>query len=171
ADDGICAVVEANPRLALAVVVGQPHDEGGVAARRHGRVPCLRLDAAPQVPGRHESRGGNAVCEVAGLDPERHPSSSDPALEGIGSPAMATLTGRESGQVDAANSAGRTPVVFIHGLWLLASSWDRWATLFEHAGFAPVAPGWPDDPETVEEARAHPEVFAGKKIGQVADHV
>src|SRR5216684_419208 len=68
---------------------------------------------------------------------------------------MATLTGRESEQVDAANSSGRTPVVFIHGLWLLASSWDRWATLFEQAGFAPVAPGWPDDPETVEEARAH----------------
>src|SRR5256886_6010675 len=84
---------------------------------------------------------------------------------------MAALTARESGQVDAAKSSGRTPVVFIHGLWLLASSWDRWATLFEQAGFAPVAPGWPDDPETVEEARAHAEVFAGKKIGQVADHV
>ena len=84
---------------------------------------------------------------------------------------MATLTAHESGQVEAANSSERTPVVFIHGLWLLASSWDRWATLFEQAGFAPVAPGWPDDPETVEEARAHPEVFAGKKIGQVADHV
>jgi len=84
---------------------------------------------------------------------------------------MATLTARESGQVDAANASGRTPVVFIHGLWLLASSWDRWATLFEQGGFAPVAPGWPDDPETVEEARAHAEVFAGKKIGQVADHV
>ena len=84
---------------------------------------------------------------------------------------MATLTARESGQVDAANSSGRTPVVFIHGLWLLASSWDRWAALFEQAGFAPVAPGWPDDPETVEEARANPEVFAGKKVGQVADHV
>jgi len=58
---------------------------------------------------------------------------------------MATLTARESGQVDAANSSGRAPVVFIHGLWLLASSWDRWAALFEQAGFAPVAPGWPDE--------------------------
>src|SRR5438309_6937567 len=84
---------------------------------------------------------------------------------------MTTLTPRESTQVDAANSSGRTPVVFIHGLWLLASSWDRWAAVFEQAGFAPVAPGWPNDPETVEEARAHPEVFAGKKVGQVADHV
>src|SRR3954470_14997973 len=84
---------------------------------------------------------------------------------------MATLTARESGQGDAANSSGRAPVVFIHGLWLLASSWDRWAALFEQAGFAPVAPGWPDDPETVEEAKAHPEGFAGKTIGQAAAHV
>jgi non-heme chloroperoxidase len=84
---------------------------------------------------------------------------------------MATLTERESGQVDAANASGRQWVIFIHGLWLLASSWDRWAAIFEGAGFAPVAPGWPDDPETVEEATAHPEVFDKKKIGQVADHV
>src|SRR5256885_14998692 len=99
-------------------------------------------------------------------------AASDPALEGAARFAgMATLTARESGQVDAANSSERTPVVFIHGLWLLASSWDRWAALFEQADFAPVAPGWPDDPETVEEARAHPEAFAGKKVGQVADHV
>jgi non-heme chloroperoxidase len=84
---------------------------------------------------------------------------------------MATLTEPESGEVDAANASARTPVVFIHGLWLLASSWDRWSGLFEQAGFAPVAPGWPDDPETVEEARARPDVLAGKKIGQVADHV
>ena len=82
---------------------------------------------------------------------------------------MAKLTARESGQVEAANSSGRTPVVFIHGLWLLASSWDRWAALFEEAGYAPLTPGWPDDPETVGEAKAHPEVFAHKTVGQVAD--
>lgn len=63
-----------------------------------------------------------------------------------------------------------TPVVFIHGLWLLESSWDRWAELFAEHGYEPVQPGWPDDPETVEEANAHPEVFAGKTVGQVADH-
>src|SRR5436853_7344279 len=84
---------------------------------------------------------------------------------------MATLTAHESGQVDAANSSGRTPVVFIHGLWLLSSSWDRWAALFEQAGFAPVAPGWPDDPETGEDGRAHAEGFAGRKIGPVAHQV
>ncbi|MDX6254574.1 MAG: non-heme chloroperoxidase [Frankiales bacterium] len=68
------------------------------------------------------------------------------------------------------NASGRTPVVFIHGLWLLPSSWDRWAELFEEAGYAAITPGWPDDPETVAEANAHPEVFADKSVGQVADH-
>ncbi|QBS44396.1 carboxylesterase [Nocardia sp. CS682] len=74
-------------------------------------------------------------------------------------------------QINAANESGRTPVVFVHGLWLLASSWDRWAELFAAAGYAPVTANWPDDPETVEQALEHPEVFAGKTVGQVADHV
>jgi pimeloyl-ACP methyl ester carboxylesterase len=73
-------------------------------------------------------------------------------------------------QVEKCNATGRTPVVFIHGLWLLPSSWDRWAEVFEEAGYAALTPGWPDDPETVEEANAHPEVFANKTVGQVADH-
>jgi pimeloyl-ACP methyl ester carboxylesterase len=73
-------------------------------------------------------------------------------------------------QIERANASGRPPVVFIHGLWLLPSSWDRWATAFEEAGYAPLTPGWPDDPNTVEEAKAHPEVFANKTVGQVADH-
>jgi pimeloyl-ACP methyl ester carboxylesterase len=73
-------------------------------------------------------------------------------------------------QVEQANATGLTPVVFIHGLWLLPSSWDRWAALFEEAGYTALTPGWPDDPATVEEANAHPEVFAHKTVGQVADH-
>jgi non-heme chloroperoxidase len=73
-------------------------------------------------------------------------------------------------QVRRANSTGLTPVVFIHGLWLLPHSWDRWALVFDEAGYASVQPGWPDDPETVEEAKLHPEVFADKTVGQVADH-
>ena len=80
------------------------------------------------------------------------------------------LTTRETQEIDAANASGRPPVVFVHGLWLLASSWDRWRRLFEDAGYATLAPGWPDDPETVAEARAHPEVFARKMVGQVTDH-
>ena len=68
------------------------------------------------------------------------------------------------------NATGRIPVVFVHGLWLLPSSWDRWAEVFEEAGYAPLTPGWPDDPETVAEANANPEVFANKTVGEVADH-
>jgi pimeloyl-ACP methyl ester carboxylesterase len=83
---------------------------------------------------------------------------------------MAMITEHEQQQVERANATGRTPVVFIHGLWLLPSSWDRWTKVFEEAGYAPLTPGWPDDPETVEEAKANPDVFAGKTIGQVADH-
>ena len=78
---------------------------------------------------------------------------------------MSTTTVDEEREIEAANESGRTPVVFVHGLWLLPSSWDRWAELFEHAGYAALTPGWPDDPDTVEQAREHPEVLAGKSIG------
>jgi non-heme chloroperoxidase len=81
-----------------------------------------------------------------------------------------TLSERETRQVEQANASGRTPVVFIHGLWLLPSSWERWADFFEDGGYAAVTPSWPDDPETIAEARANPEVFAKKTLGQVADH-
>ncbi|MEN3285136.1 MAG: hypothetical protein V7607_6276 [Solirubrobacteraceae bacterium] len=84
--------------------------------------------------------------------------------------AVATITDREAEQVERANASGLTPVVFVHGLWLLPSSWDRWTALFEDAGYIGLTPEWPDDPETVEEANEHPEVFAGKTVGQVADH-
>ena len=83
---------------------------------------------------------------------------------------MTSISGREQGQIEAANASGNTPVVFIHGLWLLPSSWDNWAEFFKKAGYAPLTPDWPDDPETVEAARANPDVFAKKTLGQVADH-
>ena len=83
---------------------------------------------------------------------------------------MADITDHEITEIDRANASGRTPVVFVHGLWLLSSSWDRWRRIFEEAGYATLAPGWPDDPETVEEAKEHPEVFAHKTIGEIADH-
>jgi pimeloyl-ACP methyl ester carboxylesterase len=80
------------------------------------------------------------------------------------------MTQRETQQTERANAGGRTPVVFIHGLWLLPSSWDNWAALFEEAGYAAITPSWPDDPETVEEARANADVMAKKTLAQVADH-
>ena len=82
----------------------------------------------------------------------------------------APITEHETKQVDRANTAGSTPVVFVHGLWLLPTSWDRWAELFEKNGYTALTPGWPDDPDTVAQARAHPEVFANKSVGDVADH-
>ena len=83
---------------------------------------------------------------------------------------MAAVTEFEESEVQKANSSGRPPVVFIHGLWLLPTSWDRWRGVFEDAGYTTLTPGWPDDPNTVDEANRHPEVFAHKTVGQVADH-
>jgi pimeloyl-ACP methyl ester carboxylesterase len=83
---------------------------------------------------------------------------------------MASISERENRQIEAANASGKTPVVFIHGLWLLPSSWDSWAEFFEQAGYAALTPDWPDDPPTVEQARAEPEVLGGKSLKQVADH-
>jgi non-heme chloroperoxidase len=81
-----------------------------------------------------------------------------------------TITDYEQQQVEQANATGLEPVVFIHGLWLLPSSWDRWAEVFAEAGYATLTPGWPDDPQTVEQANAKPEVFAHKSVGDVAQH-
>jgi non-heme chloroperoxidase len=81
-----------------------------------------------------------------------------------------TITERELAQIERANATTATPVVFIHGLWLLPSSWDAWATLFEEAGYVALTPDWPDDPRTVQGARAEPEVLAKKTLKQVADH-
>jgi non-heme chloroperoxidase len=83
---------------------------------------------------------------------------------------MASISERENGQIEAANASGRTPVIFVHGLWLLPSSWDPWAEFFDQAGYAALTPDWPDDPPTVEQARAEPEVLGGKSLKQVADH-
>src|SRR5918992_4534478 len=80
------------------------------------------------------------------------------------------ISERESQQIEKANAGDRTPVVFIHGLWLLPSSWDNWVDFFEQNGYAGLTPDWPDDPETVEEARANPDVLAKKTLNQVAAH-
>ena len=85
-------------------------------------------------------------------------------------PEATTIMEYERRTVEHANKTGLRPVVFVHGLWLLPSSWARWMKLFESAGFTALAPGWPDDPQTVSAANAHPEVFAGKSVGDVADH-
>ncbi|HZA75492.1 MAG TPA: alpha/beta hydrolase [Acidimicrobiales bacterium] len=83
---------------------------------------------------------------------------------------MASISERENREIEAAKASGNTPVIFIHGLWLLPSSWANWADFFRQAGYAPLTPDWPDDPGTVDEARANPDVLAKKTLGQIADH-
>ena len=81
------------------------------------------------------------------------------------------LSAREAAEVARANESGNQPVVFVHGLWLLAGSWAPWQRLFEERGHATVAADWPGDPESVEAGRARPEAFAGNGVGAVTDHV
>lgn len=80
------------------------------------------------------------------------------------------LTPHEQQEIERANDEGKQPIVFVHGLWLLSSSWDRWRALFEEQGYTTLAPGWPDDPETVQEANDDPEAFAHKRLAQVTQH-
>ena len=82
-----------------------------------------------------------------------------------------SLSTSETHDISRANATGLPPVVFVHGLWMLASSWQPWRTFFEENGYATIAPGWPDDPATTDEARADPRVFAGKSVGQVTSHM
>jgi non-heme chloroperoxidase len=81
-----------------------------------------------------------------------------------------TISERENREIQAANASGNTPVVLIHGLWVLPSSWANWVDFFKRAGYAPLTPDWPDDPETVEQARANPGALAKKTVKQIADH-
>jgi non-heme chloroperoxidase len=81
-----------------------------------------------------------------------------------------TIPAWEQAEIERANATGLTPVVFVHGLWLLSSSWQRWRDLFEANGYTTLAPGWPDDPATVAEAFANPDVFARKTVQGVTDH-
>jgi pimeloyl-ACP methyl ester carboxylesterase len=99
------------------------------------------------------------------------PAAGRPEGDEMGTSVAGTsLTDHEREQVERANATAATPVVFVHGLWLLPSSWEPWAALFEQAGYVAVMPAWPDDPETVDEARANPDVLAKKTLRQIADH-
>ena len=62
-------------------------------------------------------------------------------LQAQGSPTL--ISEREHDQIERANASKATPVVFIHGLWVLPSSWDRFAAVFEEAGYVPLTPSWP----------------------------
>src|SRR6056297_505363 len=81
------------------------------------------------------------------------------------------LSFRERKEIDAANASGRQPVLFVHGLWLLAGSWQPWTEMFEVAGYAPISADWPGDPATPEAARANPQALAGNSVGTILAHL
>ena len=84
---------------------------------------------------------------------------------------MSTVTAREAAEVERVNASGRPPVVLVHGLWLLADSWDAWRTLLEERGYAALAVDWPGDQADHAAAHADPASLSGVGVGQVADHV
>jgi hypothetical protein len=53
------------------------------------------------------------------------------------------------------SEARPAPVVFIHGLWMHATSWDDWSDLFANSGYQCIAPGCPGDSSTVDDTRAN----------------
>ena len=67
-------------------------------------------------------------------------------------------------------TSSRRPVVFIHGLWLHATSWNRWLDLYRDAGYEPIAPGWPGEPDTVRAARENPDLVADTGIDDAVAH-
>jgi pimeloyl-ACP methyl ester carboxylesterase len=88
-------------------------------------------------------------------------------------PLQATIAGMSElahGEDFTIMATDRIPVVFIHGLWLHATSWGPWIELFRDAGYEPIAPGWPGDPDTVEGARANPDALADHGIDEVTGH-
>jgi non-heme chloroperoxidase len=146
-----------NPRVNLAMV-------SSIASFGPGR------DRARPLAGGTFRRGMPAVGPRALDEQAAHRSWDEETPVNDGPRPNPTITDQEAEEIEQANASGRVPVVFIHGLWLLPSSWERWAARFVEAGYTALTPGWPDDPPTVEQAKAEPEVFARKTVGQVADH-
>ena len=64
----------------------------------------------------------------------------------------------------------KLPVLFIHGLWLHASSWRPWLELFGDRGYRVTAPGWPGDSDTVEQTRVDSQSVANFGINEVFGH-
>ena len=43
-------------------------------------------------------------------------------------------TEQELARVATVNESGKQPVVLVHGLWLLSTSWDPWVPFFRRPG-------------------------------------
>ena len=64
---------------------------------------------------------------------------------------------------------GKTPVLFIHGLWVHSTAWQAWIDYFNAAGYDASAPGWPGDGDTVEATRANPDAVADHGVEEVTE--
>ncbi len=69
------------------------------------------------------------------------------------------------------DQGSKTPVVFVHGLWLHAESWGKWQEVFEANGYDTLAVSWPGDGETTEATRRNPSAVAGYGVTEIADHI
>jgi non-heme chloroperoxidase len=83
---------------------------------------------------------------------------------------VSSLSARELEEIEVANRSGRPVVVFVHGMFIHASSWSPWCSLFEGAGYATIAPGWPEEPGSVAEARAHMARARRQDLRAVLEH-
>lgn len=63
----------------------------------------------------------------------------------------------------------KRPIVFIHGLWIHASSWQPWMDFFKQQGYETLNPSWPGDSATVAECRANPKPIANRGVTEIAD--
>src|SRR5437879_3616540 len=70
-----------------------------------------------------------------------------------------------------AENGSRTPIVFVHGLWLHGDSWNNWLQLFRESGYQAVAASWPGDSETTEATRKNPAAVAGYGVTEIAEHI
>jgi pimeloyl-ACP methyl ester carboxylesterase len=68
-------------------------------------------------------------------------------------------------------ASNQPPVVFIHGLWLHAESWQPWVNLFRQSGYETHAASWPGDGATADAIRKNPSSVAGYGVAEIADHI
>ena len=62
------------------------------------------------------------------------------------------------------------PIMFLHGMWLHASSWQNWIDFFATEGFTASAPAWPGEHPTAAQSRAHPAGLAALSMDRLVIH-
>jgi pimeloyl-ACP methyl ester carboxylesterase len=63
-----------------------------------------------------------------------------------------------------------TIIVLIHGLWLSARSWEKWAERYARRGYTVLTPAWPGMEAEVEALNMDPSPIAPLTVERVVDH-